>query len=548
MTFFAVVESVISSVTGAWSSKSTPTSVTTTRRGSSVLAPPEAAALRCTGIDRVAAGDMTAARFHREYRGARPVILTGATEGWAATERWRKAALLRDHGDARVEVGDPAEIVAFGGTGSAFTTLARFVGGFGRNGASTDRFVFDSSELLQQRPALRSDFATPAPFEQMMAEEDGGASWQMLSIGDEGGGLSFHSHGESWLGLVHGAKRWLIYPPGGAPRELFESLGPIAPRMRDWARESLPQLQRHAPPAADCLQTAGEAVYVPAGWLHATLNVGETIGAGGQAHWSASARRDLALSAPHDMEALRNLGLASGHLGEKELAVQHLTQALELGGGEDVSLLIKLVEASGRLGRQAEAAAHAQKALGLLGGLADATARGDGNVASTGLAAYYYALASLMGSLGAPLETVQTTFEHALALAEHGPTFSSAHAEATGEMSEEEEEEEEDSAMACRIAFQLAMSAGKRGLWGEAVDWLERALLVPRALSAQHTTRATTMLAEAAQAHARSRSVGTSGGGGDGEATAGAGGAAAAAHSPRGSKRTRRKKKKKQGK
>lgn len=65
--------------------------------------------------------------------------------------------------------------------------------------------------------------------------------------------------------------------------------------------------------------------------------------------------------------------------------MQHLTKALELGGGQDVSLLIKLVEASGRMRRQAEAAAHAQKALGLLGGLADAAARGYGNVASTDL-------------------------------------------------------------------------------------------------------------------------------------------------------------------
>ena len=30
-------------------------------------------------------------------------------------------------------------------------------------------------------------------------------------------GLTFHSHGRSWLGVVYGAKRWFVYPPGYGP-------------------------------------------------------------------------------------------------------------------------------------------------------------------------------------------------------------------------------------------------------------------------------------------------------------------------------------------
>ncbi|CAN0421773.1 unnamed protein product [Hapterophycus canaliculatus] len=42
-----------------------------------------------------------------------------------------------------------------------------------------------------------------------------GTSWSILSLGASGAGLPFHSHGETWLGVAYGAKRWAVYPPTG---------------------------------------------------------------------------------------------------------------------------------------------------------------------------------------------------------------------------------------------------------------------------------------------------------------------------------------------
>jgi hypothetical protein len=45
-------------------------------------------------------------------------------------------------------------------------------------------------------------------------KHDGDGSWHMLSLGQSRAGLPIHVHGETWLGLVYGAKRWFLYPPG----------------------------------------------------------------------------------------------------------------------------------------------------------------------------------------------------------------------------------------------------------------------------------------------------------------------------------------------
>ena len=42
----------------------------------------------------------------------------------------------------------------------------------------------------------------------------------VLSLGRSGSGLPSHSHGESWLELLHGHKLWLLHPPGPLPEAL----------------------------------------------------------------------------------------------------------------------------------------------------------------------------------------------------------------------------------------------------------------------------------------------------------------------------------------
>jgi hypothetical protein len=281
---------------------------------------------RHCSIPRIDVSSLSESSFREKFYRRKPVLLTGVTKTWQAMKRWQKADLLRHYGDSRIEVGEASEIIAFDGAGSMYSSLRDVVSNFGTNHPTMkDPFVFDSSEVLEFQPQMQRDFDVPSQFQSIMDNVGGVNSWQMLSIGDDDKGLHFHSHGDSWLGLVFGAKRWLMYPPGRAPQSVFESLTPITPTMHDWTDVTLPQLDVDDHPI-DCVQRSGEAMYVPAGWLHATVNMGETIGVGGQASWPAQNRASIAQAAISatsgfwsgaggDVEAYRNLGIAKRQTG-----------------------------------------------------------------------------------------------------------------------------------------------------------------------------------------------------------------------------------------
>jgi hypothetical protein len=54
-----------------------------------------------------------------------------------------------------------------------------------------------------------------------------------------------------------------------------------------WLREILPTLPVERRPVG-CLQQTGEVLFVPWGWVHATMNIGETIGVGVQVRTTPS--------------------------------------------------------------------------------------------------------------------------------------------------------------------------------------------------------------------------------------------------------------------
>eukprot|EP01046_Picozoa_sp_COSAG06_P015031 COSAG06_NODE_950_length_11350_cov_12.434984_8_plen_287_part_00 len=184
-----------------------------------------------------------------------PTIVEGVTEGWPAVHRWARPDLLRQHGDARLSAATTPEIAAFGGKYGAELTLRSLVEGFGtaeQEEAATDLFAFDTSAKLlhghdggyrattpsdavpPDTPpgALAGDFTTPEIFKAFLRDADIG--WNTLSLGGVNQGLQFHTHGASWLGLVHGAKEWWIYPPGELPAAVAASMMPLHPASA-WA-------------------------------------------------------------------------------------------------------------------------------------------------------------------------------------------------------------------------------------------------------------------------------------------------------------------------
>ena len=158
---------------------------------------------------------------------------------------------------------------------------------------------------------------------------DAVVGWNMLSLGGESTGLQFHTHGASWLGLVYGAKEWWIFAPAALPDAVAAAMMPLhaAPA---WAPPLTDLLAASAPGggAWHCVQREGEALYVPAGFAHATRNFSPSIGVGGQAIWSAEERRAAGRGDGGGGLLSSWLGLGSGGGGETRDFFSHVNTGL----------------------------------------------------------------------------------------------------------------------------------------------------------------------------------------------------------------------------
>jgi len=87
-----------------------------------------------------------------------------------------------------------------------------------------------------------------------------------FGLGGSSSGIPLHHHGPALLEIFSGRKRWFTAPPFKMP--------PFDPNLSSFrwfhGEEDLADVQM-------CTQHVGEALYLPEGWWHATMNVGETL-------------------------------------------------------------------------------------------------------------------------------------------------------------------------------------------------------------------------------------------------------------------------------
>jgi len=94
---------------------------------------------------------------------------------------------------------------------------------------------------LQQREQRRALFETlrfpPALRHMLTRTTRSGRRWpeKLLHLGGSGTGVSLHWHGESVVHLVHGRKRWLLYPPHRTPVKV-DAYRPVS--QRAWLRRN----------------------------------------------------------------------------------------------------------------------------------------------------------------------------------------------------------------------------------------------------------------------------------------------------------------------
>ena len=125
---------------------------------------------------------------------------------------------------------------------------------------------------------------------------------QFLSLGTNGGGIDFHNHGDTLFGLLNGEKVWYIYPPGQTPEKVDRDIDLIKNNWKNVSWFAYPKGDANRP--RRCRQRAGELLYLPQLYEHATENNGEAIGIG----WQLEVQVEVAMQTAENilMENPRN--------------------------------------------------------------------------------------------------------------------------------------------------------------------------------------------------------------------------------------------------
>ncbi|XP_025108459.1 uncharacterized protein LOC112572786 isoform X2 [Pomacea canaliculata] len=310
---------------------------------------------RCS-IDRVAVGDLSAERFQREYRHKKPVMVhfpNGARD-WTEPAKWSLPALTRDYGQWQLNTGGSVEIVRRGGNGEIVTSLDTFVGSLMRKAredtGEAKYYIFDRE--FYKASDLPHTLTLPAYFTPRDDLDD-----SFFFLGASGSGVVFHKHADTWNGVVFGRKRWFLYPTNNTPPGgVFHGF-----TIMNWYERIYPNLTLDKMPM-ECVQQGGDILYLPEGFYHATLNIGDTIAV-------ALQKKEAMLLTEKLFYRLTELNarLSESTSASTEIHKKILDTLLQLRGllPDSSEVAMKLGEKYGDLGQHQKAVEFLQKAIDL---------------------------------------------------------------------------------------------------------------------------------------------------------------------------------------
>lgn len=91
-----------------------------------------------------------------------------------------------------------------------------------------------------------------------------------FGVAGVGTGVPFHFHGPGFSEVIHGSKRWFLYPYENRPK-----FDPDQNMLR-WVLDEYPKLSEDKKPF-ECTIKPGDVLYFPDRWWHATLNLKTSV-------------------------------------------------------------------------------------------------------------------------------------------------------------------------------------------------------------------------------------------------------------------------------
>jgi hypothetical protein len=214
----------------------------------------------------------TEALFEEHLFSRRPLLIRGEGLDHVLRRRWARDVFVVKHGAEEVTVGE----IPYGGDYGfqvqqmSMAEYVRVVEGISSaaSNSGVPPYLFTTHEDLpsvaaEMKPSRavmrRLSFASKRPT--IIA--------QQFYLGPPGSGAPMHIHNDAANYLIYGRKRWFLSPPGDAEWS-------VQPASE--FRDSLAGLasDQHAP--IECVQQAGDMLYVPKGWGHSTINIEASVG------------------------------------------------------------------------------------------------------------------------------------------------------------------------------------------------------------------------------------------------------------------------------
>jgi ribosomal protein L16 Arg81 hydroxylase len=214
---------------------------------------------RCN-IDRVS--DLSLEQFLREYKERRPVVITSTNNNFtiAATD---KSRILSTYGD---------EVVTLG-------TSNTYTGRVAKRSRLRDYIAYMENRTIRQTnetwymfgdtveefwDIVMKDYQIPKLIKEEKDIDNTVRYTATIGMGGIHSGVPFHTHMHGWSEVLHGAKRWFLFP-----RDVVPEFDPDQSQYQ-WLQEVYP---RYRSEIIECVIRPGEALYFPSNWYHATLNL-----------------------------------------------------------------------------------------------------------------------------------------------------------------------------------------------------------------------------------------------------------------------------------